>query len=745
MSQNTIGKIIMTVFCLFFLTGCGKENTDPLSAKTDDKETQKDYVYVAETVELASPKPVQCICSSGDTLYLITYDEETKDNRGFVIDCLNRKSKPFRLPLESSNQSEVQKLAVDNEGNLVFIEKYIESEEKASFLLKTISAENWSLLSTADITDVIGEETLWIMALLIDKDGNYYLVKNKEIMVLSPQRELLFTSHPNIKWFMGMNLTKDGQAAFLAPSADDTKGNILGVLDAKEKGVVQSYEGIEGGNAEGGLAPGTDSDLLVDCNGAVYQYNLQDGSMQEELRWTESMINSSEVRYFIPLSDGNFVAVLSQSGKPGKIAYLTKTPRSEVPQKEKLVLATTAGYNTYLSELVNYFNSQSTDYYVEIKEYSTQVTSAETYDQLKTEMVLDILSGDAPDILDAQAFDTSWLAAKGGIEDLTPWLENDPDLGNVEFFESVLNMHSVDGKMYSITNYFRINTLAAKKEDVGEISNMTLEQFEKLAEEYSGELDFIGIRKESLPKTIVDADVSKWINWETGECNFDSEEFKEVLEFSKKYGQESVEQAPDGPVVSMLESAYFFNALDYKALNIILGGEPVLVGYPVAEDSKSNGARLDCVQKFMICANSDKKEGAWEFIKCFLMPEYYDLLLETQPDQMCFPSRIDIYNQVFDEWMATETITDENGVEKTVGKYEYNGMWWRFGREPITEEDRQVVTELIENASGGEGIRGDIWTILDEELAPYFLGQKSADEVAKIIQSRVQLYVNEIR
>lgn len=744
-AKSIFGRVLSVLVAIILLCGCGTnnaENNDSHTQKVGITDEQRDYVYVSETVEIASPNPVQCICFNGDTIYLTTYDEETKDNRGFVIDCLNQKSKPFRLSLESENQSEVQQMTVDNEGNLVFIEKYIESEESVSFFLKTISVEDWSLLSTVEVTDVIGEDTLWIAGLVIDKDDNYYLAKNKEIMVLSPQGELSFSVHPNIKWFIGMSRTKEGQVAFLAPSADDTKGLVLGVMNSKEKAVVQSFEGIAGGNAEGGLAPGIDTDLLADCNGAVYQYNLQNGSMQEELRWTESMINSGEVRYFAPLSDGNFVAVLGESDKAGEIAYLTKTPRSEVPKKERLVLATYEEYSG-LSEMVNYFNSQSTDYYVEIKKYETDVTSAETYEQLKTEMMLDILSGEAPDILDAMAFDTSWLATKGGIEDLTPWLENDPDLKDVEFFESALDIYTVNGKLYSITDYFYIDTLAAKKEDVGQISNMTLAELEKMAEEYSGELDFIGITKEYLLNTILEADLSKWINWETGECKFDSEEFKAVMEFSRKYGKEPTEQEPEGPVVGMLEPANLFNALDYKALNIILDGEPVLVGYPVEEGSELNGARLCGELNFMMCANSKKKEGAWEFIKCFLMPEHYDLLLKTTPDRMCFPSRVDIYNQAFDAWMETETITDENGIERTVGKYEYNGLWYRFGREPITEEDRQVVTELIENASGEDAIRSDLWVIFEEELAPYFIGQKNADEVAEIIQSRVQLYVNE--
>lgn len=39
----------------------------------------------------------------------------------------------------------------------------------------------------------------------------------------------------------------------------------------------------------------------------------------------------------------------------------------------------------------------------------------------------------------------------------------------------------------------------------------------------------------------------------------------------------------------------------------------------------------------------------------------------------------------------------------------------------------------------GEEVSGMVW----EELAPYFAGQKTAEEAAKALDSRVQLYLDE--
>ena len=39
----------------------------------------------------------------------------------------------------------------------------------------------------------------------------------------------------------------------------------------------------------------------------------------------------------------------------------------------------------------------------------------------------------------------------------------------------------------------------------------------------------------------------------------------------------------------------------------------------------------------------------------------------------------------------------------------------------------------------------ELINIITEEAAPYFAGQKNVNEVADIIQNRVQIYVNENR
>ena len=158
------------------------------------------------------------------------------------------------------------------------------------------------------------------------------------------------------------------------------------------------------------------------------------------------------------------------------------------------------------------------------------------------------------------------------------------------------------------------------------------------------------------------------------------------------------------------------------------------MGYPT---NTGNGSAIWDSDMFLINSTSENKDGAWKFIKCFLMPQYYELQLETKLGMDCqTPSRIDMYDMFFEDWMTT--------VESGVGKNEYGGYGLML-QEPVTQEDKDCMTQLIENANLSQIWNIAIENIVSEEAAPYFLGQKSVEEVMEIIQSRVQLYVDENR
>ena len=82
------------------------------------------------------------------------------------------------------------------------------------------------------------------------------------------------------------------------------------------------------------------------------------------------------------------------------------------------------------------------------------------------------------------------------------------------------------------------------------------------------------------------------------------------------------------------------------------------------------------------------------------------------------------------------------------GNREYYDDTYYFNDEqviipPMTQEELDKALEFIESVNRTFYYDEEIQNIINEETGPFFQGQKSAQEVADIIQSRATIYVND--
>ena len=116
-----------------------------------------------------------------------------------------------------------------------------------------------------------------------------------------------------------------------------------------------------------------------------------------------------------------------------------------------------------------------------------------------------------------------------------------------------------------------------------------------------------------------------------------------------------------------------------------------------------------------------------------------------------FSSRKEQLEEMFKEACEPEYQKDENGEirmdEESNPMQNPKTSWgydnWNVDIYAATQEEIDGIRHLIEIARPLSGESEEICSIIGEEAAPYFAGQKSAEEVAKIIQSRLQIYVSE--
>ncbi|MNI65066.1 hypothetical protein D3C73_1205490 [compost metagenome] len=122
-------------------------------------------------------------------------------------------------------------------------------------------------------------------------------------------------------------------------------------------------------------------------------------------------------------------------------------------------------------------------------------------------------------------------------------------------------------------------------------------------------------------------------------------------------------------------------------------------------------------------ANSSVKEEAWDFVK-FLISE------NIQPGG--FPLNKQAFQKQAQQLIQAGNMkVDEDGPNK--------GKSYQ-----ITETDIQTLTTYLTGAIHPVEYKpSKVGEIIGQESQAYFSGQKSAEDVAKLIQNRVTLYLNE--
>ena len=333
------------------------------------------------------------------------------------------------------------------------------------------------------------------------------------------------------------------------------------------------------------------------------------------------------------------------------------------------------------------------------------------------------------------------------MEDLNPYLEADADLKREDLFESVLEAYSIDGKLYCIPNNFYVMTVMGKASEVGDTPGWTLDELMALMDSKPEGTEVLEYAtKELILQLSMIYNFDSYIDWETGECSFNGEEFIKVLEFADRFvSEEDYSYSEDGPSTPskiqdgtlMLMNTTISSVQEYQMYSAMFGEPITMIGYP---SSEGNGSGISGANTFAVNARSANKEAAWEFIKYLLSEEYY-----ADNNIWGFPTVISEYDKVNAEYMKAEYYEDENGNQVEMSKGSWG--WDDFNVElyAATEEEVAAITELINQCDCSYNYDTQLVQIITEEAAPFFEGQKTAQEVADIIQSRVKMYVNENR
>ncbi|MCM1215800.1 MAG: extracellular solute-binding protein [Lachnospiraceae bacterium] len=644
-------------------------------------------------------------------------------------------------------QREICAYVFDQDGSVwLIVNAYPADYSKLSRYLCKFDPEGKSLFSQ-EVTEQLGRD-ISIEAIVTDSQGRLYIYTDA---YTDEAGIWLYTAdgsyHGSVRFGSAENVLirgtaegKDGR--FYACVGPRDGSGLCTLMEVEfEKGqlveLTKEFPDVSGISAD----PAGQYDLLLydDIHAYGYDLSAQKEAAEELFAWGDSDVNGYFVEKFGVLEDGRyFCTVEDWEHEDLGIVLLTKTKAEEAPKRENLVLATVGGGGS-LSALAVGFGRSSDRYHLTVR----------NYDSL-TDLYNALLAKETIDIIDLSGVDVEKLAGQDVFADLAPYLEQSQAFDTADFLEGILEAYTFDGTLTGIPDSFTLQTVAADSTLLGGGTALSLEGLLAAADRNPGALPFDGMTREEMMRYLMMFNEDAFIDWEAGECHFDSQQFKDVLEYMSRFPDSLGAGKGDVSMPTKVQNGQVLFALadlrrldDFQLYQGIFGENAACVGFP-ARDGKGK-ALLFAENAYGITAVSENKDGAWEFIE--------DVLTRIEPDGMSgeeiymeytFPSRFPVLKGTWDAMTAYKMASDSQRPSDRFHAAIYEEDGWYFQYHAVTREEIDVILDLLKEATPAFSVeKDDVINIINEEASGYYSGQKGIDDVVNVIQNRIQLYVSE--
>ncbi len=276
--------------------------------------------------------------------------------------------------------------------------------------------------------------------------------------------------------------------------------------------------------------------------------------------------------------------------------------------------------------------------------------------------------------------------------------------------------------------------MICKEKICGDKENISFSDFMDTLNEYPNSSAFYNATREEIYSNFLSMEENPFFSVTAQRNNFDSDEFIEFLKFIKDIPNDYIIDPNEFDYEEQLTNAYDkdeslfimceIGAADSLAYyeKLFLKDASKAVGYPNNRGYK--GYIRPNQYTIGISAKTKNKDAAWEFVRYFLTEEYQDSITAFVPASM----------KSFDKQAKRLMNTDH---------YDWFYMYDTVTVEPINQNDVDKVRDVILSSGGNSYYDEKIIRIIEEEAEPYFAGEKTAEEAAKMIQSRVSIYLKE--
>ena len=661
---------------------------------------------------------------------------------------------------------------------------YPSTDINGSYLMHI--AADGSTIASLDLSDTNNEDNEDGMSgnlssFAVDAAGNLYVSDYNNIYVLDAEGNVQFkldgsqyngslcrlnAQQVGVMWY---NYTDDVNAA-------DENGQYFVPIDLETK---DWGEKVKLPSNVWSILPGDDVyDFYYADNNNIFGYTAKTDTKEKLVDWLACDVDTNNMSGYAMLSDSR-VAALMQDWSTDPTTYqlivLHRVDASEI--KEKKVLTLACMYLDWnLRSMIVEYNKTNDEYRINVVDYSEYATD-DDYNAGVTKLTTEIISGSVPDIFLTSNLPIDKYAAKGVIADLNTFMDGGNGLSRDYFVPQILNALEKDGKLYELPTSFSVQTAyalssIASQYDTWNVAAVqdAMTQLQEGATVFSN-----GWTKNMALSNCLSRNLSAFVDWTTGKCEFDSEAFQQLLAFCNSFpaetsdGDGAIAYAPSADIAvddamwdsdatritngKQLMSTIGMYSFDSYIWNVYAIRDKItFTGYPTEDGS---GSSFELQMPMAISSVTKYPDAAWDFV-CSIIKKMNTI--DENNYYYGFPISQAAFDAEMTDIMTEQYQLDENGEQvdwdgdgepdKAIrGSYETmeNGETVYKDVYALTQEDIDQILGVISNTHSVYDYDQEILDIITDEVAAYFAGDKDVQTTASMIQSRVNLYVQEQR
>lgn len=445
---------------------------------------------------------------------------------------------------------------------------------------------------------------------------------------------------------------------------------------------------------------------------------------------TDCGISVTSLSHLLKDNFGQLALVILKGNTPG-IYFLA--PASQIQpeaSQETLRLVNLTPYSCpdYVTRQAAMLSARSKTLEIEV---TRQDSDAEAY---RDRILAELMTGEGPELMCVTASDLALLTQKGLLSDLSKLL---PPEDEAPLFKSLLQLGTVDNTLTGLPLDIIFDTLVVSSSQPIPENWTTQDMVTLLKSGQYGDSPILLYNRRATAHELLyriffnDFSKSPYLDFEKGICYFDNEEFIQILEFCKKYGDKEIttdynkyhdsnNRLAEGKILTKNQS-FSMGLPEFSNFSSALPPDLYLIGYPQI------GHRASSVSYLVVNANAAQSPGVKEYLNFLLSYENQYTLLQ--------PLRRDVY----ENRLTRDPISGMYYMSTTLDNSLSNAM----ESKPDGSSYLEDYLSFVDSVQVTPSHHPDITSILGDELDAYLNNDRSARETAAIIQNRVQLYLDE--